>query len=106
MRILLDESVPGRLAPLLLGHAALTVQKRGWAGIKNGKLLSLAASEFDIFLTADRGIEYQQNLASLPIAVLIVLARSNRMEDMKLLVPAILKSLNHIQPQSLYKVAG
>ena len=76
------------------------------AGIKNGKLLSLAASEFDIFLTADRGIEYQQNLASLPIAVLIVLARSNRMEDMKLLVPAILKSLNHIQPQSLYKVAG
>ena len=106
MRILLDESVPGRLAPLLLGHAALTVQKRGWAGIKNGKLLSLAASEFDIFLTADRGIEYQQNFASLPIAVLIVLARSNRMEDMKLLVPAILKSLNHIQPQSLYKVAG
>ena len=106
MRILLDESVPGRLAPLLLGHAAVTVQKRGWAGIKNGKLLSLAASEFDIFLTADRGIEYQQNLASLPIAVLIVLARSNRMEDMKLLVPAILKSLNHIQPQSLYKVAG
>ena len=106
MRILLDESVPGRLAPLLLGHAALTVQKRGWAGIKNGKLLSLAASEFDIFITADRGIEYQQNLASLPIAVLIVLARSNRMEDMKLLVPAILKSLNHIQPQSLYKVAG
>ena len=106
MRILLDESVPGRLAPLLLGHAAVTVQKRGWAGIKNGKLLSLAASEFDIFLTADRGIEYQQNLASLPIAVLIVLARSNRMEDMKLLVPSILKSLNHIQPQSLYKVAG
>ena len=106
MRILLDESVPGRLAPLLLGHVAFTVQKRGWAGIRNGKLLSLAATEFDLFLTADRGIEYQQNLASLPIAVLIVLARSNRMEDMKLLVPEILKSLNHIQPQSLYKVAG
>ena len=98
MRILLDESVPGRLAPLLLGHVALTVQKRGWAGIRNGKLLSLAATEFDLFLTADRGIEYQQNLASLPIAVLIVLARSNRMEDMKRLVPEILKSLNHIQP--------
>ena len=87
MRILLDESVPSRLGRLLSGHDAISVQRRGWAGIKNGRLLALAATEFDVLLTADKGIEYQQNLATLPIAVLIVLAHSNRMEHMAPLVP-------------------
>ena len=106
MRILLDESVPGRLGALLVGHEANSVQRRGWAGIKNGKLLSLAANEFDVLLTADRGIEHQQNLAMLPIAVLIVLARSNRMEDMAPAVPAILTALSELQPRSIRKVAA
>ena len=106
MRILLDESVPGRLGALLVGHEANSVQRRGWAGIKNGKLLSLAANEFDVLLTADRGIEHQQNLATLPIAVLIVLARSNRMDDMAPAVPAILTALSELQPRSIRKVAA
>ena len=106
MRILLDESVPGRLGALLVGHEANSVQRRGWAGIKNGKLLSLAANEFDVLLTADRGIEHQQNLAMLPIAVLIVLARSNRMEDMAPAVPAILTALSELQPRSIRKVGA
>ena len=67
MRVLHDESVPGRLGLLLVGHAANTVQRKGWAGIKNGSLLALAAAEFDVLLTADKGIEYQQNIASLPL---------------------------------------
>ncbi len=75
MRILLDESVPHRLGALLVGHAPTSVQRRGWSGIKNGKLLALAAAEFDVLLTADRGMEHQQNLATLPIAVLIITAR-------------------------------
>jgi len=106
MRILLDESVPGRLGPLLIGHAVTTVQLRGWSSIKNGKLLALAAGEFDVVLTADKGMEYQQNLAALPVAVLIVLARSNRMQDMLPAVPWILRALGELVPGTLVKVVA
>jgi predicted nuclease of predicted toxin-antitoxin system len=106
MRILLDESVPGRLGPLLSGHSAVTVQRRGWASIKNGKLLALAADEFDVLPTADKGVEYQQNLATLPVAILIVLARSNRIEDLALAVPAILEALAQLAPRTLRKVGA
>ena len=104
MRILLDESIPRRLGALLVGHEATTVPKSGWAGIKNGKLLALAATKFDVFLTADRNVEFQQNLSALPIAILIVMVKSNRMEDVKPLVPEILKELNHLPPKTLRKV--
>lgn len=94
MRILLDESVPTRLGRLLIGHEVKSVQRQGWAGIKNGKLLALAA------------VEYQQNLATLPVAVLIVLANSNRLEDMARVVPNILKALAGLQPRTVLRVAG
>jgi predicted nuclease of predicted toxin-antitoxin system len=106
MRILLDESVPGRLAPLLTGHSVTTVQGRGWASIKNGQLLALAAGEFDVLLTADKGMEYQQNLATLPVSILIVLARSNRIADLSAAVPAILSVLAELPPRTLRKVSG
>ena len=106
MHILLDESVPGRLGPLLTGHTTITVQRRGWASIKNGRLLALAADEFDVLLAADKGMEYQQNLATLPVSILIVLARSNRMEDLAAAVPAILSALAAIPLRTLRKVAA
>ena len=106
MRILLDESVPGRLGKLLSGHSAISVQRRGWASIKNGKLIALAAAEFDVLLTADKGMEYQQNMATLPVAILVVLARSNRMEDLARAVPAILQALEEVPPRTLRKVAA
>ena len=106
MRILLDESVPGRLCPLLTGHTSVTVQRRGWASIKNGKLLALAAGEFDVLLTADKGMEYQQNQTTLPVAVLIVLARSNRIEDLAPTVPAIRAALAELPPRTLRKIAA
>jgi len=106
MRILLDESVPGRLGSLLTGHTTTTVQRRGWASIKNGKLLALAAGEFDVLLTADKGMEYQQNLAALPVSILIVLARSNRIEDLAAAVPIILAALTELPPRTLRKVAA
>ena len=68
MRDLLDESVPGRLGSLLTGHLAVTVQRRGWTSFKNGRLLALAASKFDILPTADKGMEYEQNLVTLPVS--------------------------------------
>jgi hypothetical protein len=104
MRILLDEDLPRRLGPLLVGHTVDTVPRCGWAGIKNGKLLTLAATKFDVFLTMDQNLEHQQNLATLPIAVLIVSAVSNRIEHLIPLVSGMLQALNHIQPRTLRRI--
>lgn len=106
MRILLDESVPSRLGPLLFGHGSTSVQRRGWASIKNGKLLALAAGEFDVLLAADKGMEYQQNLSALPVSILIVLARSNRLEHLRSAVPAILEALEQMPPRTLRKIVA
>lgn len=106
MHIQLDEDLPRRLAELLVGHEVSTVQRRGWSGIKNGQLLGLAGPEFDVFLTMDRNLEFQQNLAGLPIAVLVVEAVSNRIEHLAPMVPAILKELNHIPPKSLRRLGA
>ena len=107
MRILLDESVPGRLGALLTGHVAITVQRQGWTSIKNGELLALTASAgFDVLLTADKGMEYQQNLATLPVSILIVLAKSNRIEDLALAVPKVLSVLPGLQPRTLLKISA
>ena len=70
MRILLDECVPWPMHRLLAGHVCMTAQQRGWGGIKNGDLLRLAETEFDLFITADQNIRYQQNLAGRSIPIL------------------------------------
>lgn len=106
MRILLDEDLPRRLATVLTGHEVSTVPRNGWAGIKNGKLLSMAAAHFDMFLTMDGNIEYQQNLTTLPIAVLVIEAMSNRMDHLVPLVPAILRAIDRIPPRTLRRVAA
>ena len=106
MRILLDEDLPRRFATLLVGHEVSTVQRRGWAGIKNGKLLGLAGAEFDVFVTMDSNLEYQQNLASLPIAVLVMKASSNRMEHLVPLVSKVLQELSDIPPRSLKEISA
>jgi len=83
MKVLLDECLPRKLKGALAGHDCRTVPEEGFAGQKNGRLLSLAeAAGFDLFLTLDKGIEYQQNLAGRSIAILIVRARSNRLQDL------------------------
>jgi hypothetical protein len=69
MRILLDECAPWPMRHLLSGHECNNVQKRGWKGTKNGALLALAAREFDLFITSDQNIRYQQNLMGSTIAV-------------------------------------
>lgn len=106
MRILLDESLPRDLAPLLADHEVATVRAVGWSGVKNGKLLALAATQFDLFLTADRNLEFQQNLKTLPIAVLVLRGRNNRIQALEPLVPEVLKVLNHISPRTLRKVGA
>jgi hypothetical protein len=106
MRILLDEDLPRRLAPLLIGHRVTTVPQAGWAGVKNGELLRLAASGFDLFLTMDRNIEFQQNLAELPLPVLVIVAASNRMEHLVALLPDILAALTDPPSRGLRKVCA
>ncbi len=87
MRILLDEDLPLRLGKHLVGHSAETVSRCGWAGVKYGRLLALAATRFDVFLTMDQNLEFQQNLATLPVAVLVIDAVSNRIMHLEPLVP-------------------
>lgn len=106
MHILLDESLPHDLAPLIQGHKVSTVQDEGWSSVKNGKLLALAATKFEVFITADRNLEFQQNLAKLPIAVVVLIARKNRIQDIEPLLPELEKALNHIAPRTLTKVGA
>jgi predicted nuclease of predicted toxin-antitoxin system len=98
MRILLDESVPRKLAFELTAHETQTVQKRGWAGLKNGALLRAASQEFEVLVTADSNLEFQQNPATLPIAVIVLLAVNNRIETLRPLVPDVMEALKTIQP--------
>ncbi|HEY3118623.1 MAG TPA: DUF5615 family PIN-like protein [Chloroflexota bacterium] len=106
MRILLDESLPIPLIPLLRPHEVRSVVAMGWGGIKNGALLQLAAADFDAFLTADQNLEYQQNLATLPISVIVLAAPTNRMESLRPLMPALFAALETLQPKQMTKVGG
>ncbi len=104
MRILLDESLPRQLARLILDHEVRTVKQMGWAGTRNGPLLQLAANEFDVFLTADQNLEFQQNLTNLPIAVVVLVAPTNRIESLQSLVPNLLKLLPTTKPGQVLRV--
>lgn len=106
MRILLDESLPRPLGALLSGHTASTVQELGWTSLKNGELLRRAADRFDVLLTADQNLEYQQNLATLPVAVVVMVSGSNRLEALEPLVPSVLDLLKSLQPKTLRRVGA
>jgi hypothetical protein len=93
VRVLLDECVDVRLADHITGHSASTVAAQGWIGISNGKLLALAQSEFDVFVTVDRNLSFQQHLPNFGIAVILITATSNRIADLIPLVPALLASI-------------
>ena len=106
MRILLDESLPRRLLGELPGHQAATVTEQGWSGLGNGDLLRTAAPDFDVFLTADQNLEYQQNLSALPIAVLVLAARDNTFDTLRQLMPQVLDHLSRMGPRILVRVEG
>ncbi|MFM1843898.1 MAG: hypothetical protein RLZZ490_2641 [Cyanobacteriota bacterium] len=94
MRILLDECLDRRLAREFFGYDVKTVPQMGWAGVKNGRLLALAESaEFDVFITVDRNLSFQQNLSQFKLAVIVLHAPSNRLTDIRPLAPTILAIL-------------
>lgn len=82
MRVLLDEHLPVDLALELAGHDVDTVVGRGWAGIKNGDLLRRMSGDYDVLITMDRGIEFQQPIAGFPFGVVIAHAASNRLQHL------------------------
>jgi hypothetical protein len=93
LKILLDECVDRRLASEIVGHEVTTTQQQGWSGIDNGKLLKLAAADFEVFLTVDRNLSFQQPVVDFDIAIVVLRAASNRIVDLKALVPELLEGL-------------
>ena len=98
MRVLLDENVPHDLIPQFAGHDVLTVQGLGWAGVKNGDLLERARDTIDVFVTMDRKLEKQHDLTKLPLGVLVIVAKSNRMPDLLPHADALRKAVAQIGP--------
>jgi hypothetical protein len=95
MKILLDECVDWRLSRDLQGHEVKTARQMGWATVKNGELLVLASETFDVFVTVERKLPSQQNLNVLATAVGVLRARTNRLSDLRPLVPSLLAALPH-----------
>jgi hypothetical protein len=93
VRILLDECIDRRFAKEIQGHEVLTVPQAGWAGIKNGELLTCAQTQFDVFVTVDRNLAFQQNIPQFTIAVIVLQAQTNRLKDLRPLLPKLLQIL-------------
>ena len=97
MRLLIDECIDRRFAKELKGHDVKTVPQMGWAAFQNGRLLALAQKEFSVFITVDRNLSYQQLLPKFDIAVVVLRAKTNRLSDLKPLVPKILRALSSLK---------
>jgi predicted nuclease of predicted toxin-antitoxin system len=106
MKILLDECIDWRLAQDIVGHDIKTARQMGWTATQNGELLALVAREFDIFVTVDRNLVFQQNMSALAVAVIVLAAKSNRLADLKAFVPELLLllSLQSLQPGKIHLI--
>ncbi len=101
MKVLLDECLPRKLKDDVLADLVRTVPEMGWASIENGALLRLAELEFDVFLTRDRNLQYQQNLAAFDVAVIVLVAPTNDIEDLKPLMNSVNEAINMIRPSEV-----
>jgi hypothetical protein len=99
MRVLLDEQLPRHLAKEIAGHDVSTVQQRGWAGFKNGELLRVADDAgFEVLVTADRNLQFQQNLSQSRLGIILLVATSNAVEDLLPLLPSLLAAIPKSRP--------
>ena len=98
MRVLLDESIPVDFAQDLAALNAQTVIGLGWAGLKNGALLRQAVGQFQVLVTMDKNLQFQQNLAAHAIGVVLIRAHSNRLDDLRPLVPKIVDAVAASEP--------
>lgn len=105
MRVLLDESLPRQLAREITGHDVRTVVQQAWAGLSNGELLRQAsAAGFDVFITGDQNLQYQQNLTQITVGIIVVAARSNRIEDLLPLVPKLMDAISIVHPGEVIQI--
>ena len=101
MKVFLDECIDWRLAPDIVGHDIKTARQMDWTTIKNGALLTLASPHFDVFVTVDRNLSFQQNLDSFSIAVIVLQAKTNRLADLRPLVPSLLKVVESVRRRKI-----
>jgi Domain of unknown function (DUF5615) len=106
VKVLLDECVDWRFARDILGHEVKTARQMGWTAMKNGELLSLASENFDVFVTVDRSLSFQQNLNSFSIAVVVLQAKTNRLADLKPLEPRLLAAIESALPGAVKLIAA
>jgi hypothetical protein len=97
VRVILDECIDRRFAKDIQGYEVLTVPQAGWAGIKNGELLTRTQTQFDVFVTVDRNLAFQQNIPQFTIAVIVLQAQTNRLKDLRPLLPNLLQILTTAQ---------
>jgi predicted nuclease of predicted toxin-antitoxin system len=106
MRVLLDECLPRRLRRELTGHDVVTVPDMGWAGKTNGELLRLMQGQFDVFLTIDQGMTYQQNLSNVSAAIVVLVATNNSFEVLRPLMPRVQDALQSVQVGEVIRITG
>jgi Domain of unknown function (DUF5615) len=106
MRVLLDEMVSRKLGRELVGHEVATVQRQGWAGLTDGRLLDVIDSLFDALITMDKGMRHQQRLAERPFGVIELHAPSSDIDDVLPLVPQILEALEALQPDQVISIGA
>jgi hypothetical protein len=107
MRLLLDECVPRPIKRDLVGHDVHHVVDMGWSSKRNGELLRLMVAErFEALLTVDQNLEFQQNLRASGVGVVVVLARTNRLKELRPIVPEMIEALAKVTPGALIKVGG
>lgn len=105
MKLLLDEHLPHQFRQEIVGHDVYSVTYMGWNGVENGELLLRAASHgFDAVITNDGGVEHEQNLDSLVVAVVFLNAAANTLESLRPLVPELLAALENLQPYRFVKL--
>ena len=106
MKLLLDESLPRKLKEELIDHEAVTVPDVGWAGKKNGELFRLARDEFDAFTTPDQNLKYQQRINPDDLPVVVLVANSNRFNDLLPLAPDLLSQLGQVRQGEVVHVVA
>jgi len=105
MKVLLDECVTKRLKSYLKDFEVYTVPEMGWSGVKNGKLMSLCvANHFDILLTIDKNMMYQQNLEKHAISIAVLNVSTSKLDELVLFLPSFLKQVHHFEKHKAYLI--
>ena len=101
MKVLLDECVTHYLKRDFTGHEVFTVEEAGFKGLKNGRLLQAASGQYDVLVTVDQNLQYQQNLKTLAIAIIVLKAKRNTYPMLRPLMPQVLEKLEAIKPSEI-----